>query len=107
MISDNEYQRLLSACQKLTPPQGNYHVDDYVMNLQSTVLDYQMNRTTLANAESHYKQNHWHKIRTHDDLAAFFGKYHDDVEGNRAAAYYLWGYRYGNRLLQLRQLLAY
>jgi hypothetical protein len=107
MVSDTEFQKILKACQELPLPKGNYHVSDYVLNLQSTVLDYQMNPTTLANAERHYKQNHWLKIRTRDDLAAFLAKYPGDIEGNEAAAYCLWGYRYGNRLKQLRELLAY
>jgi len=107
MTSISEYQYIVNSCRELPPPQGNYHVNDYVMNLISTVLDYQMNLTTLTNAESHYKENHWHTIRTRDDLANVLAKYPNDAEGNRAAAYKLWGYRYGNRLQQLRQLLAY
>jgi hypothetical protein len=107
MTSTSEYHYLVNVCQELPPPKGNYHVDDYVMNLISTVLDYQMNLTTLTNAESHFKGNHWHRIRTRDDLANLLAQYPNNVEGNRAAAYKLWGYRYGNRLRQLRELLAY
>lgn len=77
------------------------------MNLFSTVLDYQMGRTTLANAEAHYKENHWHKIRTRNDLASVLAKYPDTKEGNIAAAQYLWGYKYWTRLQQLRGLLSY
>jgi hypothetical protein len=104
---DQEYTAILNACRKLPLPRGNYHVDDYVMNLISTVLDYQMNPTTLANAENHYKQNRWHTIRTRDDLANFLKQYPNDREGNIEAAVYLWGYKYGNRLQQLRGLLDY
>src|SRR5687768_14942465 len=103
----NEYDLVRGACRKLPPPRGNYHVNDFVTNLMSTVLDYRMNRTTLANAENHYKTNHWHKIRSKNDLVEFLAKYPADKEGNIAAAYTLWGYRYGNRLRQLRQLIAY
>jgi hypothetical protein len=102
MSMEQGYAAVLNACRNLPPPRGNYHVNDYVMNLISTVLDYQMNPTTLANAENHYKQNRWKTIRTRDDLANFLKLYPNDNEGNVAAAVYLWGYKYGNRLQQPR-----
>jgi len=107
MFTDSEYQQILKACRTLPKTINNYLENDFVMNLFSTVLDYQMIRTTLANAESHYKENHWHKIRTRDDLANFLGKYPDTKDGNIAAAQYLWGYRYWTRVHQLRGLVAY
>lgn len=107
MPTEAEYQSVLNACRSLPPPSGNYHVNDYVLNLVSTVLDYQMNATTLANAENHFKRNRLPIIRTRDDLARVLATYSNDREGNINAAIYLWGYKYGNRLQQLRELLAY
>ena len=66
-----------------------------------------MNATTLANAENHFKRNRLPAIRTRDDLARVLATYSNDREGNINAAIYLWGYKYGNRLQQLRELLAY
>jgi len=105
--TNDEYQSVLDACRRLSPPRGNYHVKDYVLNLVSTVLDYQMNPTTLANAEGHFKRNRLPSIKTHKDLADLLSKYPNDREGNINAAIYLWGYKYGNRLQQLRELVAY
>ncbi|MGI8566321.1 MAG: hypothetical protein ACR2LZ_07555 [Pyrinomonadaceae bacterium] len=107
MVTEIEYQQILDACHALPRTINNYLENDFIMNLFSTVLDYQMVRTTLANAESHYKENHWHKIRTRDDLANFLAKYPNTKEGNVAAAQYLWGYKYWTRLQQLRGLLVY
>jgi hypothetical protein len=107
MPTEAEYESVLNACRSLPPPSGNYHVNDYVLNLVSTVLDYQMNATTLANAENHFKRNRLPAIRTRDDLARVLATYSHDREGNIDAAIYLWGYKYGNRLQQLRELLAY
>jgi hypothetical protein len=107
MSNEAEYQSVLNACRSLPPPSGNYHVNDYVLNLVSTVLDYQMNAPTLANAENHFKRNRLPAIRTRDDLAQVLARYSNDHEGNIDAAVYLWGYKYGNRLQQLRELLAY
>jgi hypothetical protein len=39
MPTEAEYQSVLNACRLLPPPSGNYHVNDYVLNLVSTVLD--------------------------------------------------------------------
>jgi len=106
MATESEYEAVLNACRVLESPRGNYHVNDYVLNLVSTVLD-QMNPTTLANAENHFKNNRLPKIKTRDDLAEVLMQYPNDREGNINAAVYLWGYKYGNRLQQLRELLAY
>lgn len=106
-ITDAEYRVVLEACLALPRTINNYLEHDYVMNLISTVLDYQMHRTSLARAEGHYKENHWHKIRTRDDLVNFLTRYPDTKEGNVAAATYLWGNRHWTRMQQLRGLFAY
>jgi len=46
-------------------------------------------------------------IQTRDDLANVLQKYPNDREGNINAAVFLWRYKYGNRLQQLHELLAY
>ena len=86
MPTEAEYESVLNACRSLPPPSGNYHVNDYVLNLVSTVLDYQMNATTLANAENHFKRNRLPAIRTRDDLARVLATYSNDREGNINAA---------------------
>jgi hypothetical protein len=107
MITDYEYQAILRACRAVPRTRSNYLENDFVMNLFSTVLDYQMHRTSLAKAESHYRENRWREIRTRDDLASFLGRYPDTQEGNTAAALYIWGNRHWTRLGQLRGLLSH
>ncbi|HEY0319735.1 MAG TPA: hypothetical protein VGC66_02070 [Pyrinomonadaceae bacterium] len=102
-----EYRLILEACSNLPKASGNYHVNDFITNLMSTVLDKQLNPTTVSNIENHYKSKRYDEIRTHDDLVAFFHKYPNTREGNTEAALYLWGYKYWNRMEQLRQLVAY
>jgi hypothetical protein len=106
-MSTEEYTDVLNACRELPVAKGEYLETDFVMNLMSTVLDYQMHPTTLKNAESHFRLNRWPRIRSRDDLHGLLATYPATDEGNRAAAVYLWGYKYGNRLKQLRDLLDY
>jgi len=107
MYTEEEHQKVLKACRVLPHSLNNYLESDFIMNLFSTVLDYQMKRTTLARAERHYKENHWHKIRTRDDLNSLLEKHPNDKEGNTVTAQYLWGYNYWTRVQQLRRLLSY
>lgn len=58
MVTETEYQQISNACRVLPRTINNYLENDFIMNLFSTVLDYQMQRPTLANAERHYKENH-------------------------------------------------
>lgn len=97
MYTESEYQAVLNACRELEPPRGNYHVNDYVLNLISTVLDYQMNPTTLANAENHFKKNRVPTIRTRDDLANVLSRYPNDREGNCVFQIEYWTRRYDGR----------
>jgi len=107
MVTEDEYNRILSACRALPRTTNNYLVNDFIMNLFLTVLDYQMQRSALIKMERHYRDNHWNEIRTGDDLARFLSRYPDTKDGNILAAQYLWGYKYWTRLHQLRGLLAY
>jgi hypothetical protein len=106
-FTSQEFQTVLQACQSLAPPQGDYHERDYVLTLMNTVLDYQMTRPILAKATAYFQEHHAPKIKTHEDLEVFLDQFPDNREGNRNAAWALWGYNYWNRLEQLRKLQAY
>jgi hypothetical protein len=107
MATESEYEAILNACRALPRPRGNYHINDYVLNLILTVLDYMLNPTIMTNAEGHFKQKQLPTLKTRDDLAACLAQYPNTREGNTDAAVFLWGYKYWNRLEQLRGLLAY
>jgi hypothetical protein len=80
---------------------------DYITNLLLTVLDLQLRNVVVDNAIKHYWDERWDEIRTLDDIEAVLARFPVDAEGNRAAAAYLWGYKYGERLGRLRGLVAW
>lgn len=106
-VTPEEYQVLKKACQSLPPPRGNYLETDFIINLFLTVLDYQLKGTIISKACQHYKEKHWERIRTLEDINQFLSNFTNDREGNLRAAEQLWGYKYWNRIAQLRDLIRY
>jgi len=106
-VTSEEYQALKRACESLPSPKGNYLEPDFVSNLLLTVLDYQLKNTIVSRAYDHYKEKHWNRIRTIEDLKGFLANFPTDREGNLRAAKELWGYKYWNRMEQLRDLTRY
>ncbi len=80
---------------------------DFITNLLLTVLDLRLQNRIVDKAIQFYRHNRWDEIRILDDLERVLTKFPDDVEGNRAAAKYLWGYLYGERLRWLRGLVCW
>lgn len=80
---------------------------DYITNLLLTVLDLQLQNTVVNNAIQHYRNERWDEIRTLNDIENVLARFPVDTEGNRAAASYLWGYKYGDRLGRLRGLVVW
>jgi hypothetical protein len=104
---------LVRACADVpspsTPPE-QWRADgypDYVTNLMLTVLDLQLHNVIVNNAIEHYRRHRWNQVRDLDELEGLLSTYVDDTDGNRAAAFDLWGYRYGDRLHRLRGLAAW
>ncbi len=106
-VTKNQYDSLIQACRILPQPQGDYHQADFISNLLLTVLDYQLRNAIVYNAWDHYRQNHWIAIRSFPDLERFLSEFTDDRDGNTKAAIALWGYKYWNRLEQLRRLVHF
>jgi hypothetical protein len=71
---------------------------DYVTNLLVTVLELRMRDVVVDRAIRYYQANRWDEIRTLDDLERVLTRFPDDPDGRRAAATYLWGYLYGERV---------
>lgn len=107
MLTESERKAILEACRHLPAPRGQDEDFDYIMHLMMTVLDYHLPVTTLSRAGSHFRSGPGRWISTAADLRTFLERYPDDRMGNTAAAEKLWGYRYWNRVEQLRRLLAY
>jgi hypothetical protein len=109
-LSESEWQKLVRACAEVPSPStlpdqwGEDGYPDYVTNLMLTVLDLQLRNVIVNNAIEHYRRHCWDQVRHLDDLEEFLSDYADDADGNRAAAFALWGYRYGDRLHRLRDL---
>jgi hypothetical protein len=106
-VTPEEYQVLKEACQSLPAPKGSYLESDFICNLLLTVLDYQLKGTIVSKACEHYKAKHWDGIRTMEDIKQFLDRFPNDKEGNLRAAEELWGYKYWNRIAQLRELIRY
>lgn len=67
-----------------------------------TVLDLQMHNVAVDRAIRHYWEKRWDEVRSLDDLEQVLARNPDDLAGNRAAAQYLWGNNYWNRIRWLR-----
>jgi hypothetical protein len=68
------------------------------------VLDLQLHNVIVNNAILHFRSHRFAEVRTLDELEEIFARFPNDPDGNRAAAFFLWGYKYGNRLARLRHL---
>lgn len=113
ILTDHERAILEEACAGVPPPAvppavgTDADYPDYITNLLLTVLDLRLLNVIVNNAIEHYRAQRWDEIRTLDDLQTLLARFPDDVEGNRAAAAYLWGYRYRNQLGHLRGLVSW
>ena len=107
-LNDHERALLATACAAVPPPAKppaigtDADYPDYITNLLLTVLDLQLRNVTVNNAIEHYRQKRRDEVRTLADLEGVLERFPDDAEGNRAAAKYLWGNGYGNRIGWLR-----
>lgn len=109
-LNEGERALLDRACGAVPPPAKpppigtDSDYPDFITNLLLTVLDLRLQNRIVDKAIRSYWHDRWDEIRTLDDLERVLARFPDDVEGNRAAARYLWGYLYGDRLRWLRGL---
>lgn len=113
LLNDREWALLESACAAVPPPARSPAIGtdadypDYITNLLLTVLDLQLHNVIVNNAIQHYRRNRSDEVRTLADLENVLARFQDDADGNRAAAGYLWGNAYGNRIGWLRGLVRW
>jgi len=105
-IGKMEYKKLLTACSELKEFR-DYRMDDYILILFNTVLDFQMKSPAVCSAEVYYKDNHWSEIRTHADLKCVIAKFPNTKKSNTLLANYLWNNNHWSRAKLLRELIAY
>jgi hypothetical protein len=101
-LSAAEYSRLRKACSKLENG-PDYRVNDYVTNLNNTVLDFQMKSPVVGAALKYFKKTH--KIRTHFELRRLIDSFPSTKDGNRNLARVLWNNGHWTRAAFLRELL--
>jgi hypothetical protein len=112
-LSDREWALLETASSAVPPPArppaigSDADYPDYITNLFLTVLDLQLHNVIVNNAILYYRKNGWDEVRTLADLETVLARFPDDTDGNRAAAGYLWGNGYGNRVVWLRGLVRW
>ena len=112
-LAENEMQRLVEECRKLKIPDGGWMSEDfprynhYVTNVFLTVLDLQMQNVVVENSIRHYERLRSEEIKTLEDLERALDRYPDTLEGNKAAAFYLWGYNLWKRVEWLRGFVRF
>jgi hypothetical protein len=102
MIDESDVQAVANAARAIPPAEGTYIDPDFLLNLQETVLDYQMNTKAVVRALEHSNQNRATEIRTIKELEDTFNRFPADKDGNFALAQHLWGYKLWTRAAQLR-----
>lgn len=107
VINDGDIERMVEACRQLPEPVGNYLVEDYLTNLVATVVDFQLQTTTVERALEHFATRVRPSLSGLDDLAGLLERWPADQAGNTALARQLWGYDLWTRAHMLRGLVGY
>jgi hypothetical protein len=107
VATNADLKRVVARCRELPAGEGVVQEDDFVVNLLTTVIDFQMSTTAVARALEHFKTNRWDQIRTMADLQLALLSCPDDKGGNTALAQDLWGYNLWTRAHLLRGLVDY
>jgi hypothetical protein len=102
-----EHRRLVERCRALPPAKGVYLVNDYVLNMILTVLDYNRLTIVVERAHNHFVSVHGRTITSHQQLKEALLRYPETKDGNTDAALFLWNYRLSDRANQLRRLLGF
>lgn len=106
-FTQKEFQKILRVCRTLPPAEGQYRVEDYVVNVLVTVLDFRMHAGVLNKALEYFRRTAAPKIRTHRELKKWTARFADHQAGNTALAESLWGYKYWTRAALLRKLIFF
>jgi hypothetical protein len=104
-LSTLELNQLRDACGRLGDGE-DYRCDDYVENLLSTVLDFQLPyEPTTKNAIEYFYETRRDHLRTHSDLQAALAQFPNTKAGNMALAMFLWNKHLWTRAKFLRVIV--
>jgi hypothetical protein len=107
VTSSSDLAKVVERGRELPLADGVFREDEFVVNLLTTVVDFQMSTTAVVRALEHFKAQRSEQIRTMADLQATLLGFPDHKEGNTALAQYLWGYNLWTRAHLLRELVEY
>jgi len=107
VIGDDDIERIIAACVGLPEPSGDYVIDDFLVNLVATVVDFQTHTTAVERAIAHFEEQVRPELDDVYDLVELMNRWPDTEEGNTALALHLWGYRMWTRAQMLRGLVDY
>ena len=78
MITSADVDLLAQAAQSIPPAEGSYVEENFILNLQETVLDYMMSTTAVIRALEHFNEHRSTDIRTIDDLEQVIARFPED-----------------------------
>jgi hypothetical protein len=107
VVDNADLARLVERCRQIVAADGVVQEDDFVVNLLTTVIDFQMSTTAVVRALQHFRAKRGDEIRTMADLQSGLLPFPDDEKGNTALAQHLWGYNLWTRAHLLRGLVDY
>ena len=111
-LNEGERALLDRACRAVPPPAKppaigtDSDYPDFITNLLLTVLDLRLRIESSTKPYDFIGITVGMRFALSTTLSAYCARFPDDVENNRAAAKYLWGYLYGDRLRWLRGLVG-
>lgn len=105
----DQFQQLLIACADLPflrQPRGK---TDYMDDVLTTALDFQMQGIVVSNALAYFREQvqRQHGIDTHGQLQAVLDSFPDTEDGNKAASQFLWKNSHWTRIGLLRRFLPF
>jgi hypothetical protein len=107
VAKNSDLAKVVERSRELPPADGVFQEDDFIINLLTTVVDFQMSTTAVARALEHFKAQRSEQIRTMAELRLALLGFPDDQAGNSALAQYLWGYNLWTRAHLLRGVVDY
>jgi hypothetical protein len=107
IVTEAELELLAAACRQLEVRPWPYEEHDYITNVLLTVLDLQMHNVAVERSIRYYRDHRRDDIATLHQLEDLLARFHDDREGNRQVATYLWGNDLWTRASWLRGLAAF
>jgi len=107
MIGEDDIEQMVAACAGLPEPSGDYVIDDFLVNLVATVVDFQTHTTAVERAIAHFEERVRPEFDDVYDLIDLMDRWPDTEEGNTALALHLWRYRMWTRAKMLRGLVDY